>query len=153
MDIQEITKQAKFLNIVEIAMTIIIYVIFRILNSSARSITTDEALAPLIIFQSICCFLMGLVSVVVIIRTCILMKKNQKRVKGLGLLLAAGILTLGFSIIQVSIGLIIWILCAASMKQLKQSVAETEFASNLSTELNKPKISDADMTDNDTTMM
>ncbi len=77
----------------------------------------------------------GAVSVVVLIMTVILMTKNQKRVKGLGLLLAASIVTLVFAILGVTLGIIVWVLCGASLTKLKQKVAEDDFEAQLQTEV------------------
>ena len=72
--------------------------------------------------------------------TIILMVKNQKRVKGLGLLLASGIITLIFAILGVTLGLIIWILSGASLSALKQKNAEDDFEARLQKQNQTPNM-------------
>ena len=63
------------------------------------------------------------------------MSKNQKRVNGLGLLLAAGIVTLIFSLIGAMLGIVIWVLCGLSLNKLKQKKAEDQFEAQLQNEM------------------
>ncbi|MGN0246579.1 MAG: hypothetical protein ACI4DK_11555 [Lachnospiraceae bacterium] len=135
METNTIIKRAKLLNYVEIALTVILFVLFKILNTAASNASLEQ-LDSLIGIQRICLIVSAVISVVVIVCTAILMSKNQKRVKGLGLLLAAGIVTLIFSLIGAMIGLVIWILCGLSLNKLKQKKAEDQFESQLQNEMN-----------------
>lgn len=135
METNTIIKRAKILNYVEIALTVILFVLFKILNTAASNASLEQ-LDSLIGFQRICLIVSGIISIVVIICTAVLMSKNQKRVKGLGLLLAAGIVTLVFSILGLMIGLVIWILCGISLNKLKQKKAEDQFEAQLQNEMN-----------------
>lgn len=136
METNTIIKRAKLLNYVEIALTVILFVLFQILNAVAENTESMEELNSLLGIQYICLIISAIISVVVIICTAILMSKNQKRVNGLGLLLAAGIVTLIFSLIGAMIGLVIWILCGISLNKLKQKKAEDQFEAQLQNELN-----------------
>lgn len=135
METNTIIKRAKLLNYVEIALTVILFVLFKILNTAASNASLEQ-LDSLIGIQRICLIVSGIISIVVIICTAVLMSKNQKRVKGLGLLLAAGIVTLVFSILGLMFGLVIWILCGISLNKLKQKKAEDQFESQLQNEMN-----------------
>lgn len=135
METNTIIKRAKILNYVEIALTVILFVLFKILNTAASNASLEQ-LDSLIGIQRICLIVSGIISIVVIICTAVLMSKNQKRVKGLGLLLAAGIVTLVFSILGLMIGLVIWILCGISLNKLKQKKAEDQFEAQLQNEMN-----------------
>lgn len=135
METNTIIKRAKLLNYVEIALTVILFVLFKILNTAASNASLEQ-LDSLIGIQRICLIVSGIISIVVIICTAVLMSKNQKRVKGLGLLLAAGIITLVFSILGLMIGLVIWILCGISLNKLKQKKAEDQFEAQLQNEMN-----------------
>lgn len=55
------------------------------------------------------------------------MSKNQKRVQGLGLLLASGIITLVFAILGITLNIVMWCLCGASLSKLKKSGADVQF--------------------------
>ena len=136
METNTIIKRAKLLNYVEIGLTVILFVLFQILNAVAENTESMEELNSLLGIQYICLIISAIISVVVIICTAILMSKNQKRVNGLGLLLAAGIVTLIFSLIGAMIGLVIWILCGISLNKLKQKKAEAQFEVQLQNELN-----------------
>lgn len=136
METNTIIKRAKLLNYVEIGLTVILFVLFQILNAVAENTESMEELNSLLGIQYICLIISAIISVVVIICTAILMSKNQKRVNGLGLLLAAGIVTLIFSLIGAMIGLVIWILCGISLNKLKQKKAEDQFEVQLQNELN-----------------
>lgn len=136
METNTIIKRAKLLNYVEIALTVILFVLFQILNAVAENTESMEELNSLLGIQYICLIISAIISVVVIICTAILMSKNQKRVNGLGLLLAAGIVTLIFSLIGAMIGLVIWILCGLSLNKLKQKKAEDQFEAQLQNEMN-----------------
>ena len=136
METNTIIKRAKLLNYVEIGLTVILVVLFQILNAVAENTDSMEELNSLLGIQYICLIISAIISVVVIICTAILMSKNQKRVNGLGLLLAAGIVTLIFSLIGAMIGLVIWILCGISLNKLKQKKAEDQFEAQLQNELN-----------------
>lgn len=136
METNTIIKRAKLLNYVEIALTVILFVLFQILNAVAENTESMEELNLLLGIQYICLIISAIISVVVIICTAILMSKNQKRVNGLGLLLAAGIVTLIFSLVGAMIGLVIWILCGISLNKLKQKKAEDQFESQLQNEMN-----------------
>ena len=136
METNTIIKRAKLLNYVEIGLTVILFVLFQILNAVAENTESMEELNSLLGIQYICLIISAIISVVVIICTAILMSKNQKRANGLGLLLAAGIVTLIFSLIGAMIGLVIWILCGISLNKLKQKKAEDQFEAQLQNELN-----------------
>ena len=136
METNTIIKRAKLLNYVEIGLTVILFVLFQILNAVAENTESMEELNSLLGIQYICLIISAIISVVVIICSAILMSKNQKRVNGLGLLLAAGIVTLIFSLIGAMIGLVIWILCGISLNKLKQKKAEDQFEAQLQNELN-----------------
>ena len=136
METSKIIKQAKILNWFEIGITIVLYILFRILNSAAKNATTQDALNRLTAIQSIGLLVVGACAVVVIVLTAILMKKNQKKVQGLGFLLAASICTLVFSIIGMMLGLVVWILCGISIQKLSQKKAEDNFEAQLQNEVN-----------------
>ena len=131
METKDIIKRAKVLNWIEIIITLALYVSFRIMGTMAKSATTQLQINNIIEVQQIILIVVGVISAVVIIMTIILMVKNQKRVKGLGLLLASGIITLIFAILGVTLGLIIWILSGASLSALKQKNAEDDFEARL----------------------
>lgn len=127
METKDIVKQAKVLNWVEIIVTAVMYVVFRMLNIMAKNATTMDQLKPLISIETVVRFGVGIFSIVVIILTAVLMSKNQKRVQGLGLLLASGIVTLIFSILGITFNIVMWCLCGASLSRLKKSVADVQF--------------------------
>ncbi|MDD6657077.1 MAG: hypothetical protein PUE95_07300 [Lachnospiraceae bacterium] len=135
METNTIIKRAKLLNYVEIALTVILFVLFQVLNAVAKNVETMEELNSLLGIQYICLIVSAVISVVVIICTAILMSKNQKRVNGLGLLLAAGIVTLIFSLIGAMLGIVIWVLCGLSLNKLKQKKAEDQFEAQLQNEM------------------
>lgn len=134
MEVSKITKIAKVLNIVEIVVTVVMFVLFRALNSAGSNVTTQAELDSLLGIQSVALFVLGAVSVVVIALTVFLMVKNAGRVKGLGCLLAAGIITLAFAITGIMFGIIIWVLSGLSLKSLKQKNAEEDFKAQLNLE-------------------
>ena len=136
METNTIIKRAKLLNYVEIGLTVILFVLFQILNAVAENTESMEELNSLLGIQYICLIISAIISVVVIICTAILMSKNQKRVNGLGLLLAAGIVTLIFSLIGAMLGIVIWVLCGLSLNKLKQKKAEDQFEAQLQNEMN-----------------
>lgn len=135
METETIIKRAKILNYVEIALTVILFVLFKILNAAITN-ASSEKVDTLIGIQTICLIVSAIISIVVIICTAVLMSKNQKRVNGLGLLLAAGIVTLIFSLIGAMLGIVIWILCGLSLNKLKQKKAEDHFEAQLQNEMN-----------------
>ena len=127
METKDIVKQAKVLNWVEIIVTAVMYVAFRMLNIMAKNATTMDQLKSLISIETVVRFGVGIFSIVVIILTAVLMSKNQKRVQGLGLLLASGIITLVFAIVGITFNIVMWCLCGASLSRLKKSGAEVQF--------------------------
>ena len=137
---KDIIKRAKVLNWIEIIITLALYVSFRIMGTMAKSATTQLQINNIIEVQQIILIVVGVISAVVIIMTIILMVKNQKRVKGLGLLLASGIITLIFAILGVTLGLIIWILSGASLSALKQKNAEDDFEARLQKQNQTPNM-------------
>ena len=140
METKDIIKRAKALNWIEIIITLALYVSFRIMGTMAKSATTQLQINNIIEVQQIILIVVGVISAVVIIMTIILMVKNQKRVKGLGLLLASGIITLIFAILGVTLGLIIWILSGASLSALKQKNAEDDFEARLQKQNQTPNM-------------
>ncbi len=140
METKDIIKRAKVLNWIEIIITLALYVSFRIMGTMAKSATTQLQINNIIEVQQIILIVVGVISAVVIIMTIILMVKNQKRVKGLGLLLASGIITLIFAILGVTLGLIIWILSGASLSALKQKNAEDDFEARLQKQNQTPNM-------------
>ena len=147
METNKIIKVAKVLNWVEIIIALVMYVLFRSLNTAAKNVTTQEAFDRLVNVQSTGLLIMGAVSVVVIIATIVLMSKNNKRVSGLGLLLGAGIATLLFSILGLTLGIVIWILCGASLNKLKQKDAEEDFEAKLQEEVSGDEVFEASAND------
>ncbi|MBR6095083.1 MAG: hypothetical protein IKP92_08700 [Lachnospiraceae bacterium] len=116
MELNEIANRGKLVNIIIIAanfLTFFVYLIGR--RSDSETI---------IAIQTVIRVLAGVAAVGGIVYTAILMKENEKRLKGLGPLLAASITTLCFSILGCMIGIVIWILCGISMKQLESSFKE-----------------------------
>ena len=140
METKDIIKRAKVLNWIEIIITLALYVSFRIMGTMAKSATTQLQINNISEVQQIILIVVGVISAVVIIMTIILMVKNQKRVKGLGLLLASGIITLIFAILGVTLGLIIWILSGASLSALKQKNAEDDFEARLQKQNQTPNM-------------
>ena len=140
METKDIIKRAKVLNWIEIIITLALYVSFRIMGTMAKSATTQLQINNIIEVQQIILIVVGVISAVVIIMTIILMVKNQKRVKGLGLLLASGLITLIFAILGVTLGLIIWILSGASLSALKQKNAEDDFEARLQKQNQTPNM-------------
>ena len=135
METTKIIKTAKALNWVEIAITLIMFAMFKILNGAASTVKTLEGFNQIVAIEKAGLWVMGIASVVVIVMTAILFKKSEGRVKGLGCLLAAGITTLIFSILGLTLGIIIWILCGISLKTLKQKDAEDTFEAKLQVEI------------------
>ena len=140
METKDIIKRAKVLNWIEIIITLALYVSFRIMGTMAKSATTQLEVNNIIEVQQIILIVVGVISAVVIIMTIILMVKNQKRVKGLGLLLASGIITLIFAVFDGVFGLIIWILSGASLSALKQKNAEDDFEARLQKQNHTPNM-------------
>lgn len=147
METSKITKIAKVLNIVEIVVTVVMFIMFNALNTVAKSATTQEEFDKVVNIQTIALFILGAISVVVIALTAFLMAKNQKRVKGLGCLLASGIITLLFSITGLMLGIIVWVLSGISLKSLKQKDAEEDFKAQLNLEANVAEDNAADTAD------
>ena len=140
METKDIIKRAKVLNWIEIIITFIMYITFqitkRLKDMAPTQIESNNLLEAEMIIRLVLC----VISVIVIVMTIILMVKNQKRVKGLGLLLASGIITLIFAILGVTLGLIIWILSGASLSALKQKNAEDDFEARLQKQNQTPNM-------------
>lgn len=143
METSKIIKNAKMLNIIEIVVTIAYYVALQIENKiwvpQIMNMKQSEQVAAaekLIAFEGAIRIALGVVSVGVIIFTIILIANNAKKVKGLGLLLASGIVTLAFAVIGAMIGLIIWCLSGASLTQLKKQNAADDFEAKIQNEMN-----------------
>lgn len=143
MDTNQIIKRAKFLNYLEIGVTLTAFFVLRALQSAAKKGITPTILT----INYAVLIIMGIVSVFVIVMSAILMKNNQKRVKGLGLILASGIVTLIFSILGIMIGLIVWILSGVSLTKLNQTGAENDFEARLQEESNTVEIQEEKTTD------
>ena len=140
METKDIIKRAKALNWIEIIITFIMYISFRIMGTLEKNAATQIESNNLLEAEMIILLVVGVISVIVIVMTIILMVKNQKRVKGLGLLLASGIITLIFAILGVTLGLIIWILSGASLSALKQKNAEDDFEARLQKQNQTPNM-------------
>lgn len=136
METNTIIKRAKILNYVEIVLTVMMYILFKISNIVVSSATSQEEIDSLLGVESFFLLVGAVVSVVVIAFTAFLMSKNHNRVKGLGLLLAAGIVTFVFSISGFMLGIVIWVLCGLSLSKLKQKKAESQFEAQLQSEMN-----------------
>ncbi|WP_455721188.1 hypothetical protein [Agathobacter sp.] len=127
METKDIVKQAKVLNWIEIIVTAVMYVAYRMLYTMAKNAATVDEIDSLIGIENAIRLVAGIFSIVVIILTAVLLSKNQKRVQGLGLLLASGIVTLVFSILGVTLNIVMWCLCGASLSRLKKSGADVQF--------------------------
>ena len=116
MDVNEIASKGRLFNIVIIlvnAVTYISYFMGRFSDSTA-----------VWVFQTICRVGGVVAAIVCIIYAAILIKNNEGRLKGLGLLLASSIVSLIFSALGFMLGLVIWILSGISMSQLQKSLRE-----------------------------
>lgn len=147
METNKIIKNAKILNWITIIVTFVMYIVYRAISTSAKSITTQEQLDRLLKVESTGRLIMGAAAVVVIICTIMLMAKNNKKVKGLGLLLASGIVTLAFAVLGMMAGIIVWILCGASLNKLKQKDAEEDFEAKLQEEVSGDEVFEASAND------
>lgn len=121
METKDIVKQAKILNWIEIIVTIVMYVAYKMFYTMAKNAATVDEINSIIGIETVIRFATGIFSIVVIILTAVLMKKNQKRVQGLGLLLASGIITLVFAILGITLNIVMWCLCGASLSKLKKA--------------------------------
>lgn len=136
MDTNKVTKRIKVLNYLTIAVTIAMYVLYRITSSVAQTIKTYEELEKLVGYEYIGRAVVGVVALVVIVMTIITMVKSEEKVKGAVPLLIAAIVALVFAIIGMMLGIIIWVLCAASLMATKQKKNETTFEAKLQVEIN-----------------
>ena len=116
MDVNEIASKGRLFNIVIILVNVVTYISYfmgRFSDSTA-----------VWVFQTICRVGGVVAAIVCIIYAAILMKNNEGRLKGLGLLLASSIVSLIFSALGFMLGLVIWILSGISMSQLQKSLRE-----------------------------
>ena len=127
METKDIVKQAKVLNWIEIIVTIVMYVAYKMFYTMAKNAATVDEINSIIGIETVIRFATGIFSIVVIVLTAVLMKKNQKRVQGLGLLLASGIITLVFAILGITLNIVMWCLCGVSLSKLKKSGADVQF--------------------------
>lgn len=138
METSKIIKHAKTLNKVMIAITFILFAFFqidsKILCADIDSMSMDELLRVAALELGVR-GIVGVVSLAVVIFTIILMCNNHNRVKGLGLLLASAIVTIGFVILGIMAGIIVWILSGASLNQLKKNDAENDFEARIKNEM------------------
>lgn len=135
METGTITKKALVLNYVEIAITIVYYLLVKVTNTAFQSTSSAATATGLATAVTLCQIIIAIASVVVIVMTIILMKKSEKKVKGLGFLLTAGIITLIFAISGYILGIVIWIFCGLSIKGIKQKDAEDSFEAKLDIEI------------------
>lgn len=133
MNFEKEIKLAKVLNIVEIVITLALFIWFRAVSGAIDN--SGQLAGGVYVAHMSILALVVVTSIVVIVLTAILMSKTKKHVKGLGLLLASGIATLIFAISGVMIGLVIWIFSGLSLSKLNQKIAEDNFESQLSEEL------------------
>ena len=117
MELNEIANRGKLINGVIIGINVITFFAYSIGRFA-------DASTGLIMFQSVVRVLGGVIAIAGLVYTAILMNHNDKRLKGFGLLLAACIVTLVFSIIGIMLGIVIWILCGISIRQLDSSFRE-----------------------------
>ena len=140
METKDIIKRAKALNWIEIIITFIMYISFRIMGTLEKNAPTQIESNNILEAEMMIRLVLCVISVIVIVMTIILMVKNQKRVKGLGLLLASGIITLIFAVFDGVFGLIIWILTGSSLSALKQKDAEDDFEARLQKQNHTPNM-------------
>ena len=130
MDAAEITNRGKLFNSIIIGINLVTYITYFIGRFSESGFVYG-----LQTFVRIA----GVVgAIVIIIFTAMLMKENDGRIKGLGLLLAASIVSLVFSALGFMLGIVIWILCGISISQLQKSYNEystTQMYSNINQNL------------------
>ena len=86
METKDIVKQAKVLNWIEIIVTIVMYVAYKMFYTMAKNAATVDEINSIIGIETVIRFATGIFSIVVIILTAVLMNKNQKRVQGLSLI-------------------------------------------------------------------
>lgn len=150
MDSKSIIKWARVLNWMEVAATLILFVVFSYINFAVKNMEYDLSaltrLASLMRLQNATRIASGVISVVVIIAAAVLMSKNTEKIKGLPLILASGILSLVFAILALVIGIVVWILVGASMNQLKKS--EKELAAQAEADANQNIFGQPAETDN-----
>ena len=116
MEPNEIVERGRLLNIIIIVINILTYLLYTI----GRFSETNTVYTLQIVIR-----VLGVVGAIgVIVFTAILLKQNEGRMKGLGLLLAASIVSLIFSALGFMLGIVIWILCGISMSMLQKSFKE-----------------------------
>ena len=130
MDAAEITNRGKLFNSIIIGINLVTYITYFIGRFSESGyvygLQTFVRIAGVV------------VAIVIIIFTAMLMKENDGKIKGLGLLLAASIVSLVFSALGFMLGIVIWILCGISISQLQKSFNEystTQMYSNINQNL------------------
>ena len=117
MEYNELSNRGKFMNFAIIFANMITFVVYMIgrYNYSITILTVQNVVRGIA----------GAIAVGCLVYTIILMNHNtDKKIRGFGVLLAACIVTLAFSIIGIMLGVVIWILCGISIRQFDQSFKE-----------------------------
>ena len=132
MEVNEICQRGRLLNTIIIIINLVTYISYFIGKYTDSGFVWGLQTAIRVI---------GVVgAIVIIIYTAILLKQNEGQLKGLGLLLAASIVSLIFSALGFMLGIVIWVLCGISMSQLQKSFKEysdTLMYSNISSNLSQ----------------
>ena len=116
MEVNEICQRGRLLNTIIIIINLVTYISYFIGKYTDSGFVWGLQTAIRVI---------GVVgAIVIIIYTAILLKQNGGQLKGLGLLLAASIVSLIFSALGFMLGIVIWILCGISLSMLNRSYNE-----------------------------
>lgn len=134
MNKEKMISLARTLNLVEIIMTLVVFIAVRIINKAVEEGTALEENNELLLKSQIILGIYAIISVVVIAFTGIMMAKNKYEIKGLGLLLSSGIITLFFSLTGLILGLVIFITSGLSLKKLADVTCENSFEARLKKE-------------------
>lgn len=142
MDQKKIISLARILNIAAIIDSVVLYFVFRYVNTAANNLKNAKTLKELqeqtnklMGIQNNTIRIVGLVGVIVIAATVFLILKNKEQnavdPKALYFLLVGGVANVAFAAMKAMLGIIVWAVCAASLSMLKQKQAEASFENDL----------------------
>ncbi len=142
MDQKKIISLARILNIAAIIDSVVLYFVFRYVNTAAKNLNNAKTLKELqeqtnklMGIQNNTVRIVGLVGVIIIAATVFLILKNKEQnavePKALYLLLVGGVANVAFAAMKAMLGIIVWAVCAASLSMLKQKQAEASFENDL----------------------
>lgn len=142
MDQKKIISLARILNIAAIIDSVVLYFVFRYVNTAANNLQNAKTLKELqeqtnklMGIQNNTIRIVGLVGVIIIAATVFLILKNKEQnavePKALYFLLVGGVANVAFAAMKAMLGIIVWAVCAASLSMLKQKQAEASFENDL----------------------